>query len=180
MKRFGLVLALVLVGMLLMPAVASAGNPSGRYMFEMERPNISRANNGDTVAVTGMGMFSTNPRSVSGSGSFTHTFASGGSITGTWTATRLLAYDSYGCGVLLGSTIPSNLCGGMLKMQVQLSATVGGQQLQHLGILTIFCIIGSNPPSPHDDPTGEGIHLLVPGIANFNQIVSGMNVYIKE
>ncbi len=55
-----------------------------------------------------------------------------------------------------------------------------GTSLAVPGTLTVFCIIGPNPPNNHDDPTGEGIHLVVPGIANFNQIVSGMNVYIRQ
>lgn len=55
--------------------------------------------------------------------------------------------------------------------------TAGGSQFR--GILTVFCIIGPNPPNSHDDPSEEGIDLLVPGVAHFNEIVSGMNVYVK-
>jgi hypothetical protein len=56
--------------------------------------------------------------------------------------------------------------------------TAGGATLP--GTLTIFCIIGPNPPNSHDDPSGEGISLVVPGVANFNSIVSGMNVYVLQ
>src|SRR2546430_11823012 len=59
-----------------------------------------------------------------------------------------------------------------VKMGVTL--TPGGTSLAVPGILTVFCIIGPDPPNSHDDPTGEGIHLVVPGIANFNEIVFGM------
>jgi hypothetical protein len=57
--------------------------------------------------------------------------------------------------------------------------TPDGTTLQLKGVLTVFCIIGPQAPPTHDDPTGEGINLVVPGHANFNQIVSGMNVYIR-
>jgi hypothetical protein len=30
-----------------------------------------------------------------------------------------------------------------------------------------------------DDPSGEGVTLVVPGIVNFNKLVSGDNVYIQ-
>src|ERR671936_828880 len=65
----------------------------------------------------------------------------------------------------------------MLKMGVVL--TPDGSDLQIPATLTVFCIIGPNPPNSHDDPSGEGITLVVPGILNFNKIVSGMNVYIQ-
>jgi hypothetical protein len=92
-------------------------------MLELEHPNVAEAPNGDRVAVTGEGIFGVNPKSVDAEGSFTHSFAGGGSLTGTWTATELLAYQSYGCGVIFGDPIPSNLCGGALKMRVALTAT---------------------------------------------------------
>ena len=44
---------------------------------------------------------------------------------------------------------------------------------------TVFCIVGPNPPNSHDDPSGEGVHPDIPGIINFNKIVSGMNIYVR-
>jgi len=180
MKRFVITLAIVFAGSLVVPAFASADSATAEYEFDLEHQNISQASNGDTVAVTGSGAFSVHAKSASGGGSFTHTFSGGGSVTGSWTVSKLIEYQSYGCGVVLGNPIPANLCGGALKLAVHLEATVGGQTMERDGILTIFCIIGPNPPSTHDDPSGEGIHLVVPGIANFNKIVSGMNVFIRE
>src|SRR5437762_6964545 len=71
--------------------------------------------------------------------------------------------------------LPPNWCGGAIKMRI--TATPSGTSLNIDAILTIFCIIGPNPPNSHDDPTGEGITLVVPGIVNFNEIVFGMNHY---
>lgn len=61
---------------------------------------------------------------------------------GTWTATQLLDYQSYGCGVAFGTPLPPELCGGKLKMGVSLTTPMGTLD----GILTIYCVIGPNPP----------------------------------
>jgi hypothetical protein len=184
-KEFVLVSVLTLALSMLLPATALADSASHTYEFEMEFPNISEAPNGDRVAVTGHGEFSVHPKSAQGGGSFTHTTASGTVVgAGTWTATELLEYQSYGCGVVHnfptpGATtpLPPELCGGVVKMRVE--ATPTGTSLKIDAILTIFCIIGPNPPNSHDDPSGEGITLVVPGIANFNKIVFGMNHYMQ-
>lgn len=160
--------------------VPAAGSAAGTRTFElhMEVPNVAQAPNGDQVAVTGEGVFQVHPKGVEASGGFTHTDSDGNVVaTGTWQATKLRTYQSYGCGVVLGNELPANFCGGKLKMRVLL--TPEGTSLQIKGTLTVFCIIGPNPPASHDDPSGEGVTLVVPGIANFNQIVSGMNVYIR-
>ncbi|HEV8534544.1 MAG TPA: hypothetical protein VGR87_02340 [Candidatus Limnocylindria bacterium] len=156
------------------------------YQFHLELPNVSEASNGDRVAITGEGEFSIHPKAAEGTGTFTHRNASGTLVgAGTWTATELLEYQSYGCGVVHnfptpGATtpLPSNFCGGAAKMRIV--ATPNGTSLKIDAILTIFCIIGPNPPNSHDDPSGEGITLVVPGIINFNKIVQGMNVFIQE
>lgn len=163
--------AIALAIALLAPTTALAGSESQTYSLILEHPNVAMAPNGDTVAVTGEGEFTVNPKSAEGGGAFTHTFASGGSITGTWTATDLLEYQPYGCGVVFGEPIPANLCGGVVRLRVTL--TVGTTSLP--GILTVFCLIGPNPPNSAD----EGITLVVPGIINFNAVVSGENVYMR-
>src|SRR5205807_7225038 len=156
------------------------------YPVLLELPNGSEASNGDRVAITGEGKFSVQPTAIiKGMGHFTHTNASGTVLaTGMWRATELLDYQSYGCGVVHnfptpGATtpLPPNWCGGAVKMRIL--ATPSGTNLQIEAILTVFCIIGPNPPNSHDDPTGEGITLVVPGIANFNHISVGMNHYVQ-
>ena len=179
MKRASVLVAILTLAIsMLLPATALADSATHTYQFHMENPNVSEASNGDRVAVTGMGTFSVHPDSVRGSGTFTHTSASGSVIAGTWTATELLEYQSYGCGVVLGNPIAPAACGGALKMRIV--GTPNGTNLQIEAILTIFCIIGPNPPNSHDDPSGEGITLVVPGIANFNKIVEGMNLYVQQ
>jgi hypothetical protein len=178
MRRPSAVLgALAFALFLLVPAASSAAE-TRTYEMLMEVPNVAQAPNGDQVAVTGEGMFQVHPKGVEASGEFTHTDSDGNVVAaGTWQATTLRTYQSYGCGVVLGNELPANFCGGKLKMRVLL--TPDGTTLQIPGTLTVFCIIGPNPPASHDDPSGEGVTLVVPGIANFNKIVSGMNVYIQ-
>jgi hypothetical protein len=45
--------------------------------------------------------------------------------------------------------------------------------------LTVFCIVGPQAHESHDEPSEEGVTLVVPGVANFNEIVAGMNIYIR-
>jgi hypothetical protein len=161
---------------------AGATNQHATFELHLEQPNIARASNGDTLAVTGMGTFSVHPKSVTATGAFTHTFATGGSLTGTWTATDLISFHFYGCGVIpaINATLPPNLCGGVVKMRVVFRPA--GTTLTTPGIITVFCVIGAKAPPPHDNPMEpgeEGMTAVVPGVANFNKIVSGMNVYVR-
>jgi hypothetical protein len=171
--------ALALLALAPATAVADPNNESGTWELHLEVPNVAEAQNGDTLSITGMGVFSTHPKSVTASGSFTHTVPGAGSFTGTWTATDLLSFEFYGCGVVesQGVTLPPNFCGGALKLRVVFIPA--GTSLQIPGMITIFCIVGPQAPSSHDDPSEEGMTAVVPGIANFNRIVSGMNIYIQ-
>ncbi|PYX11628.1 MAG: hypothetical protein DMG84_23525, partial [Acidobacteria bacterium] len=109
---------------------------------------------------------------------FTHSDGHGNVVAnGTWVATRLLSFQPYGCGVVLGIPLPPNLCGGKLVLRVLLTNSSSGQQFD--GVLWMFCIIGPNPPNSHDEEDGEGAHLSIIGVNNFNKIVSGGNIYIK-
>jgi hypothetical protein len=156
------------------PAFASSQTQT--YELHMEVPQVSQAANGDMVSITGDGVFSVHPKTVGANGTFTHSDSQGNLLgSGTWVATQLLSFQPYGCGVVLGFPIPPNLCGGKLMLRVQLTSESG----QFEGILSVFCIIGPDPPNSHDDPSGEGARLDIIGVNNFNKIVSGGNVYVK-
>jgi hypothetical protein len=156
-------------------ALATApNNESASYEWHLEVPNVAMAPNGDTVAITGTGTFSVHPKSAAGGGSFTHTLAGGGTFTGSYTVTGLVDFQPYGCGVFFGTPIPGNLCGGRLVLAVSLVPDAN-RSLSLSGMLTIYCLIGEPPTSAE-----EGIRLVVPGVLNFNKVVSGENVYIKQ
>lgn len=143
-------------------------------MLELEVPNTAAAPNGDTVAITGEGEFSVFPNSVEAAGTFVHS-NSGGTVlaTGTWEATALLNYQSYGCGVVFGTPLPPDLCGGRVTMAVLL--TPQGTSLELPAMLSVFCVIGNHVPVSAE----EGVRLNVPGIINFNDVTGGDNVYVR-
>jgi hypothetical protein len=174
-----ILLALALTAaVVLVPNVAVADSATHTYLLVMEEPNFGVAANGDQIAVTGEGEFSFNPNAVDAAGEFTHTDSSGNVLaSGTWTATGLINYQSYGCGEVFGTPIPPDLCGGAVKMSVALTPT--GTSLQLPGIMTVFCVIGTHAPQSVLGPLTEGVTLDVPGIQNFNHSAGGDNVYIQ-
>jgi hypothetical protein len=176
MKRLLLLVLGLAAALVLVPSAAVADSATHTYMLEMEGPNFGTAANGDMVTITGHADFSVNPKSADGSGSFTHT--SDGSVvgSGSWTATGLLDYQSYGCGIVLGTPLPPNFCGGKVKLRVTLTTALG----QLPATMTVICIIGPNPPdSAFGDKRSEGAMLDVPGVINFNHTAGGDNVIIQ-
>jgi hypothetical protein len=169
----GLAAALVLV-----PTSAVADSATHTYALVMDGANFGVAPNGDQIAIEGEAEFSVNPNGVEGGGSFTHTNSAGTVLaTGTWEATDLIAYQSYGCGVVFGTPIDPSACGGRVEMRVMLSTPLG----ELPGILTVFCVIGPNPPNSiiSNGDRSEGATLNVPGVVNFNHSAGGDNVIIQ-
>jgi hypothetical protein len=147
---------------------AFASSQTQTYELHLDVPQVSQAANGEMVSITGSGVFSVHPKTVSATGTFT----SQSSGSGTWVATQLLDFQPYGCGIIFGMPIPPNLCGGKVMLRVVLTDSTSGQQFD--GVLWVFCLIG-NPPSS----AKEGARLDIIGVNNFNKIVSGGNVYVK-
>jgi hypothetical protein len=178
MKRFMLLVLGLAAALVLVPSAAVADSATHTYTLEMEGPNFGTAANGDMIKITGHADFSVNPKSAEGSGTFTHT-ASDGTVrgSGSWRATELLDYQSYGCGVVLGDpSLPDNFCGGKVKLRVMLITPLG----QLPATMTVICIIGPNPPdSAFGDKRSEGAMLDVPGVVNFNHTAGGDNVIIQ-
>jgi hypothetical protein len=161
----------------LVPGGAVAGSATHTYVLEMEEPNFGVAANGDMVSITGEADFSVHSKSVEGSGTFTHT-ASNGAVrgAGTWTATDLLDYQSYGCGIVFDIPLPPDFCGGKVRMRVVLTTPLG----QLPATMTVICIIGPKAPaSAFGDKRSEGAMLVVPGVINFNHTAGGDNVILQ-
>src|SRR5262249_31697075 len=168
----GLAAALVFV-----PSAAGAGSAAHTYMLEMDAPNLGTAANGDMVMITGHADFSVNPKSAEGSGTFTHT-ASNGTVrgSGSWTATELLDYQSYGCGIVFDIPLPPNFCGGKVKLRVTLTTPAG----QLPATMTVICIIGPNPPDRgFGGQRSEGAMLDAPGVVSCHPPAGGDNVIIQ-
>jgi len=47
------------------------------------------------------------------------------------------------------------------------------------GAITVFCIVGPKAPSSHNEPSGEGVTVVVPGIVTFDHTGGGDNIFIQ-
>ncbi len=132
-------------------------------------PDISMAPNGDMIWINGTGTLSTSPKSVTGGGTFTHKHADGTLIaSGTWMATDLVMFVSYGNGVPQG--LPDTFFGGRAIIKVTIFV---GSTAVHTALLQITCLLGNPPSGAH-----EGLRLNVQDAINFNKSVSGDTVFI--
>jgi hypothetical protein len=182
MRRLPLLVLGLVAALALGTSPAIADSATHTYELHMEGPNFGSAANGDRVEIDGMADFSVNPKSAEGNGTFTHT-TSDGTVrgAGTWTASELLDYQSYGCGIVHFEggdvTLPPNFCGGKVKVRVTLTTPVG----ELPATMTVICIIGPNPPNSAfgKDNRSEGVMLDVPGVINFNHSAGGDNVIIQ-
>ena len=67
--------------------------------FGAPGPPSAVAKNGDRINISldvALAPFSFHPKAISGGGSFTINYAAGGMTTGTWTATKLISFQSFG------------------------------------------------------------------------------------
>jgi hypothetical protein len=123
-------------------------------------PDEAIASNGDTIELSGEGKLHL-PHSVSGGGSFLHKdFAGNVQQVGTWTAKRLLSFESLGP----GTGTPPTWEGGRALIRVHLVADEGG--LETDAILEVGCELPGNPPG-----IIEGVKLKVVDGLNFNQTI---------
>ncbi len=186
-KKRGIWLPSVIASVALLAAVL-AGNAVGAmhrsmprtYIFGMDPlcditdlppelacPAVTRADNGDTIWIGGMGTFDPRTRSASGGGSFTHKDPDGNVVgAGTWEALGLLSFHSYGTAQLGDLTIE----GGLALLRVRLTSS--GVEFQ--GILQIDCLVGKAPAGAI-----EGIRLAIQETdLNFNKEISGLTVFL--
>jgi hypothetical protein len=141
-------ISLAAIGLSTAPAVAADANGNHETYKWVVAGDTALAPDGSTILIKGMGTLQAGPGRVATGGG---TFSINGGSTGTWTATAVDGFVSYGTS-LPGSGLPGPpATGGKATLRVSLS---NGQT----GVLTIFCIIGSPPPS-----VGEGIHLILGG-----------------
>jgi hypothetical protein len=181
LRRLGL--AMVVAGLVATtPAAVLADSANHSYLLVAEEANIGVASSGDTIhimceATEGVcGTFAVNPNSIEASGEFEH-FLPDGSLfaSGTWTATELISYHSYGCGVVFGEPIPPDLCGGAVKFRATFSTPLG----ELSATITVFCVVGPNAPASIEHAFDEGVTVAVPGIVNFNHPGGGDNIFVQ-
>ena len=197
MKRFAAILAaLALVPALSGGAQASSDNVSAMFDYHISDAFIQSLGEpaqigakatatlgGDHVRVVGSGTFNTAAGNATGGGTFVHTNASDTIVGfGTWTATSLVSFTPYGCGVRGGQPVPANFCGGLATMTVHVSGTLVNPPAGHVeidAILVVDCKLGTPPATAH-----EGIKLYGrPAAPNFdmtNDSPNGETIFLSR
>jgi hypothetical protein len=138
---------------------------------------IARAGNGDTISVEGNGALDVAAKTASGGGTVVHKDAAGNVLaTGTYEATGLVSFQSFGCG---GAGLPDFLCGGIAKLNVTITPDFD-TSLHFPAVLWIDCVLGNPPPS-----AVEGVRLNIKDVINFNKSLSeeegsGFTVFVKQ
>ncbi len=184
------VLAIFIMGFMMLLAfpIASADSGHAEYKYLIGTgllcgldpsacPTIAMAENGDTIEIAGEGTLSIHPKSATGSGTFAHKDSNGNILaTGTWEATELLSFHSYGDGTPQG--LPANFEGGLALIRVHLLPDAGGPGFD--AIMQVDCLLGKVPgENGKSNGVVEGIRLAVQGGTNFNKEVSGFTLFIK-
>ncbi|MFC5730819.1 MULTISPECIES: hypothetical protein [Nocardioides] len=192
MKRYWslfipIVLALTWVGLPSAPAGAGGQSTTVEFGFA---PSTSRATNGDTIEILGVGTFTLQPKTVSGEAPnvtaafgevprlFTHRNAEGTVLAqGRWQPTAVLSYRSYGPATpeqdeKFGG-LPPGTEGGKLRLKIALY--VDGAQVD-TGVLTVDCLLGMPPKNAE-----ESVLLVLQDAGiDFTQPVHGDSVFIRH
>jgi hypothetical protein len=177
MRRFAVALAcLVLVAAF---TAGSAGSRTSKSTFAVfVEPTLSASSNGLTLETELEGAFNVADKTASGSGSYS--LMAGATVvdSGTFTLTRLVAFQFYGCGQVSTPdgpvTLPPDFCGGRVLLAFHATSSTTGEQVD--GLYEVNCQIhdpgGQAPPG-----TSEGVKANARGI-NFNKHVTGDNLFI--
>jgi hypothetical protein len=137
-----------------------------------EPDNKSAADNRDTIILRGQGTFNLLSKEATGGGTFVHV-ARGGAVvaTGTWTATKVKDFKSYGVADP-GLGLPAGSEGGKARLDVELLPT--GGTTNHAK-LEIECLVGEPPHHAF-----EGIELKVKEGPNFKKKVVGATLFVHQ
>ena len=137
-------------------------------------PAVAKASNGDTIEIMSdaNGILS-KPGEAVGTGTFTHNFAAGGSVSGTWEATGLQSFKPFGPNVNAG--FPQEFQAGEAQIRVELTAADG---TVFPGTLSIGCLLG--PPRSYPRGAFEGVRLNIDGVINFDMDHLGATIFIRQ
>jgi hypothetical protein len=182
------------------PAMAQGGN--GDYIFLVGSgllcdigdssacPGVVKSLQGDSYELSGAGTLSTQGKTVTAAGTFTHKSRDGNTLeTGVWIASELVSFDSYGIapGALMRSGQPFGPppfgpkrlpmlsgpmpAGGLAVFRIRLLPIWG---LSRTARLQVNCALGKVP----DEHQTEGIRLTVEGGGDFDQEISGRTLFV--
>jgi hypothetical protein len=169
-----LVLALAFVFCVGVVAAGSAGAATSKSAFEVfVEPTISAASNGLTLETELEGSFNAADKTASGSGPYAVMAGTTVVETGTFTLTRLIAFQFYGCGEVDGTELPPDFCGGRAIFRFHATSSTGEETV---GLYEVNCQI-HDPGGKTPRGTSEGVKANARGI-NFNNHVTGDNLFV--
>lgn len=176
MRRIAVALAFVLSAAAF--GVGGAGSATSKSAFEVfVEETTSAASNGLTLNSALEGSFDVAAKTASGEGVY-EVFAGTTEIEhGTFTLTRLVAFQFYGCGEVTTPdgpvSLPPDFCGGRVILAAHATASTGEERDV---LYEVNCQIhdpgGQAPPG-----TSEGVKANARGV-NFNKHVTGDNLFV--
>jgi hypothetical protein len=161
-------------------------------------PAVAKADNGETVQITGAGTLDPASKSVAAAGAFTMKAAAGNILaTGVWTATGLVSFQSYGLapGALLAeypqfrAFTPLAMGKGMMPgtMAVLMAGPVaaGGAAVFRIRLLpdagapseALLRVVCAKGKPPENEAT-DRIQLSITGGPSFDEEVSGRTMFL--
>ena len=168
--------ALALAFMMSVAAIAagSAGSATSKSAFLVfVEPTFTAASNGLILETELEGSFNVADKTASGSGEYAVIAGATVLESGTFSLTRLVAFQFYGCGEVEGFSLPPDFCGGRAIFSFHATSSTGEETE---GVAEVNCQIhdpgGQTPPG-----TSEGVKANARGI-NFNKHVSGDNLFV--
>ena len=154
-------------------------------------PAVVKSANGDSYEMSGAGTLSTQSKSVTAAGTFTHKSTDGMALeTGVWIASELVSFDSYGIapsalmragrafgpppfGPMRSRMFPGPMpAGGRAVLRIRLLPVLG---LAKSATLQVNCALGKVPP----EHQVEGIRLAFEGGGSeFDQELGGRTLFL--
>jgi hypothetical protein len=177
MKRIASAVAFVVFAAAI--AAGSAGTATSKSAFQVfVDETATAASNGLVLNTEVSGQFDVAAKTARGEGDWSLTAGATTIDHGSFSLTRLVAFQFYGCGEVAedGETIslPPDFCGGRAIFAVDAVSAVTGEH--HEALYEVNCQIhdpgGQAPPG-----TSEGVKINARGI-NFNKHVTGDNLFV--
>ena len=171
MTRLLLAIVLAVTAAGLTAGSGSTATSKSTY-FVFTEPTTTAAGNGATIETELAGSFDVAAKTADASGSYD----SAAIGSGTFSLTRLIAFQFYGCGFFEDIDLHDpTLCGGRALYGVHFTPTGGRPGFD--GTLEVNCQIhGADNQAPPG--TSEGVKVNTRGI-NFNKHITGDNVFIS-
>jgi hypothetical protein len=159
-------------------ATGSAGSASSKSTFLVfVEETTSAASNGLTLHSELEGSFDVRAKTASGEGVYEVLAGSTEIEHGTFTLTRLVAFQFYGCGEVTEDgepiPLPPDFCGGRVIFAFHATSSTGEQTN---GLYEVNCQI-HNPGGQAPPGTSEGVKANARGV-NFNKHVTGDNLLV--